>query len=87
MWRSSARAFRGSYGKDQGFRHVRGEGRRAGSAPVFAIANVREIFEAGQHIETADGTAYVTDEIKAAADAYLDSMVPEFYRRVPQLNI
>ena len=39
--------------------------------PVFAIANVREIFEAGQHIETADGTAYVTDEIKAAADAYL----------------
>ena len=23
--------------------------------PVFAIANVREIFEAGQHIETADG--------------------------------
>ena len=40
--------------------------------PVFAIANVREIFEAGQHIETADGTAYVTDEIKAAADAYLE---------------
>ena len=39
--------------------------------PVFAIANVREIFEAGQHIETADGTAYVTDDIKAAADAYL----------------
>ena len=38
----------------------------------FAIANVREIFEAGQHIETADGTAYVTDEIKAAADAYLE---------------
>ena len=40
--------------------------------PVFAIANVREIFEAGQHIETADSTAYVTDEIKAAADAYLE---------------
>ena len=40
--------------------------------PVLAIANVREIFEAGQHIETADGTAYVTDEIKAAADAYLE---------------
>ena len=40
--------------------------------PVFAIANVREIFEAGQHIETADGTAYVTDEIKAAADDYLE---------------
>ena len=40
--------------------------------PVFAIANVREIFEAGQHIETADGTAYVTDEIKTAADAYLE---------------
>ena len=37
--------------------------------PVFAIA---KIFEAGQHIETADGTAYVTDEIKAAADAYLE---------------
>ena len=39
--------------------------------PVFAIANVREIFEAGQHIETADGTPYVTDAIKSAADAYL----------------
>ena len=39
--------------------------------PVFAIANVKEIFEAGQHIETADGTAYVTPEIAAAADEYL----------------
>ena len=33
--------------------------------PVLAIANVREIFEAGQHIETADG-------IKSAADDYLE---------------
>ena len=39
--------------------------------PVFAIANVREIFEAGQHIATASGEPYVTPEIKAAADAYL----------------
>ena len=39
--------------------------------PVFAIANVREIFEAGQHIETADGSPYVTAAIKSAADAYL----------------
>ena len=40
--------------------------------PVFAIANVKEIFEAGQHIQNADGTPYVTPEIKAAADAYLE---------------
>ncbi|MBM6699350.1 orotate phosphoribosyltransferase [Bifidobacterium pullorum subsp. saeculare] len=39
--------------------------------PVLAIANVREIFEAGRAIATADGTPYVTDEIAAAADAYL----------------
>ena len=39
--------------------------------PVFAIANVREIFEAGQHIATASGEPYVTPGIKAAADAYL----------------
>ena len=39
--------------------------------PVFAIANVREIFEAGQHIETADGAPYVTPQIAAAAEAYL----------------
>ena len=37
----------------------------------MAIANVREIFEAGRSIMTADGTPYVTDEIAAAADAYL----------------
>ena len=40
--------------------------------PVFAIANVKEIFEAGQHIQNADGTPYVTPEIKAAADTYLE---------------
>ena len=40
--------------------------------PVFAIANVKEIFEAGQRIQNADGTPYVTPEIKAAADAYLE---------------
>ena len=39
--------------------------------PVFAIANVREIFAAGEHIATASGEPYVTPEIKAAADAYL----------------
>ena len=39
--------------------------------PVVAIANVREIFEAGRSIMTADGSPYVTDEIAAAADAYL----------------
>ena len=39
--------------------------------PVFAIANVKEIFEAGQHIETADGAPYVTPQIAAAAEAYL----------------
>ena len=39
--------------------------------PVMAIANVREIFEAGRSIMTADGTPYVTDGIAAAADAYL----------------
>ena len=32
--------------------------------PVFAIANVREIFEAGQHIATASGEPYVTPGIK-----------------------
>ena len=37
----------------------------------MAIANVREIFEAGRSIMTADGTPYVTDGIAAAADAYL----------------
>ncbi|PWG59198.1 orotate phosphoribosyltransferase [Bifidobacterium catulorum] len=40
--------------------------------PVFAIADVREIFDAGQRIANADGTPYVTEGIKAAADAYLD---------------
>lgn len=40
--------------------------------PVFAIANVKGIFEAGQRIQNADGTPYVTPEIKAAADAYLE---------------
>ncbi len=39
--------------------------------PVFAIADVCEIFEAGQHIKTADGSPYVTAAIKSAADAYL----------------
>lgn len=39
--------------------------------PVFAIANVCEIFAAGRTIETADGTPYVTDAIASAADAYL----------------
>lgn len=39
--------------------------------PVFAIANVREIFAAGRAIETADGAPYVTDAIAAAAESYL----------------
>ena len=39
--------------------------------PVIAIANVREIFEAGQHIDAASGEPYVTPAIKDAADAYL----------------
>ena len=39
---------------------------------MFAIANVKEIFEAGQRIQNADGAPYVTPEIKAAADAYLE---------------
>ena len=40
--------------------------------PVLAIANVREIFEAGRNIVTADGQPYVTDAIKSAADDYLE---------------
>ena len=32
----------------------------------FAIANVREIFEAGRNIVTSDGQPYVTDAIKSA---------------------
>ena len=39
--------------------------------PVFAIADVREIVAAGRHIETADGTPYVTDELALAAESYL----------------
>lgn len=39
--------------------------------PVMAIADVREIFAAGRSIPTSDGTPYVTDDIAAAADAYL----------------
>ena len=57
--------------KDSDMSAVKAVEARVRLSPVFAIANVREIFEAGQHIETADGTAYVTDDIKAAADAYL----------------
>ena len=38
----------------------------------FAIANVREIFEAGRNIVTSDGQPYVTDAIKSAADDYLE---------------
>ena len=40
--------------------------------PVLAIANVREIFEAGRNIVTGDGQPYVTDAIKSAADDYLE---------------
>ena len=40
--------------------------------PVLAIANVREIFEAGRNIVTSDGQPYVTDAIKSAADDYLE---------------
>lgn len=40
--------------------------------PVLAIANVREIFAAGRSITGADGQPYVTDDIAAAADAYLE---------------
>lgn len=39
--------------------------------PVLAIANVREIFAAGRQIAGADGKSYVTEDIAAAADAYL----------------
>ncbi len=45
--------------------------------PVFAIANVKEIFEAGQHIQNADGTPYVTPEIKAAATRTWNSTAPD----------
>ncbi|PLS30005.1 orotate phosphoribosyltransferase [Bifidobacterium margollesii] len=40
--------------------------------PVFAIANVREIFSAGQSIAAADGSPYVTAGIRDAAEAYLE---------------
>lgn len=39
--------------------------------PVVAIADVRGIFEAGRRIADADGEPYVSEAIKAAADAYL----------------
>lgn len=39
---------------------------------MLAIANVREIFEAGRNIVTSDGQPYVTDAIKSAADDYLE---------------
>lgn len=45
---------------------------RRNSIPVLAIANVREIFEAGRNIVTSDGQPYVTDAIKSAADDYLE---------------
>ena len=39
--------------------------------PVFAIANVREIFAAGRAISAGNGEPYVTDGIQRAADEYL----------------
>ncbi len=62
------------YGEDEGFRPVRGgRGREAEFGfPVLAIANVKEIFEAGRNIVTSDGQPYVTDAIKSAADDYLE---------------
>lgn len=39
--------------------------------PVFAIANVREIFAAGKQLFGEDGAPYVTDQIDAAAQTYL----------------
>lgn len=59
--------------EDEGLRPVRGgRGREGIRIPVLAIANVREIFEAGRNIVTADGQPYVTDAIKSAADDYLE---------------
>ncbi|MEE1296211.1 MAG: orotate phosphoribosyltransferase [Bifidobacterium sp.] len=41
--------------------------------PVLAIANVRQIFEAGQQLRKSDGTGPVVDEgIAKAAEEYLD---------------
>ena len=40
--------------------------------PVFAIANVKEIFEAGQHIQNADGTPLLSHDIQQHAAAYLE---------------
>lgn len=39
--------------------------------PVFAIANVHDIFAAGQQLLQSDGTPYVTQAIAQAADDYL----------------
>ena len=39
--------------------------------PVFAIANVREIFAAGKQLFGEDGAPYVTDQIAVAAQTYL----------------
>lgn len=39
--------------------------------PVFAIANVKEIFAAGRQLIGEHGQPYVTDEIAKAAEEYL----------------
>lgn len=59
--------------EDEGLRPVRGgRGREEFGFPVLAIANVREIFEAGRNIVTSDGQPYVTDAIKSAVGDYLE---------------
>ena len=56
--------------KDSDLSAVRAVEREFGF-PVMAIANVREIFEAGRSLVAVDGTPYVTEEIAAAAEGYL----------------
>lgn len=40
--------------------------------PVFAIANVRDIFAAARNLTKSDGTPYLNDDIAQAADLYLE---------------
>ncbi|MDN6854887.1 MAG: orotate phosphoribosyltransferase, partial [Bifidobacterium crudilactis] len=41
--------------------------------PVLSIANVREIFEAASHITSSDGKPFLSIELQAQAERYLDT--------------
>ena len=73
---STAIALTSAHGMEVGYTFDRKEKKDHGDGGMMVgtqlADGMKEIFEAGQHIQNADGTPYVTPEIKAAADAYLE---------------